>query len=401
MNIGISSPVTINKFTEYLNEEFQGISLQITGLKAPAVDTLILGLLKAGHNVSVYTLAVEVKDIIILHGLHLTIFVAPIINHKWWRPFGIFTYKAMQIKKCVNMDSINLDVIHAHWTSEYAIGILYSGRRNIPIIVTVRDWMPAILKLNKFHYYFYVRYVLNFIVFKHENVKFIANSQYIAKLIKRKWGKDVPVVSNPISDMFFVPAKQEIRKKFRIISITNNICKGKNIDILIKAFRLFNSEYENIELYLVGRDFHENHPTIIKWKQNGFLENVKLFGHVNNYELVKVLDQSDLLVHPSLEESFGNILLEAMARKVAIIGGLKSGAVPDILLHGKVGYLCDVTSVNAIKDAIVFLYSNVSYRNELVSRAYDYLLNNYTQSHIVDITLEQYHKAIKQNDLRN
>jgi glycosyltransferase involved in cell wall biosynthesis len=392
MNIGITSPISIYEFLDFLNEESKNKATGLIGLKAPAVDSLILGLLKNGHNVSIYTLA-EVKEIIILNGERLRIFIAPVINTKWWRPLGIFTYKANQIKKCINIDETALDILHAHWTYEYAIGALYS-KKNVPIIVTVRDWMPTILRLFKSNYYFYIRYILDYIVFQHKKANFIANSGYIAQKIKKKWNIDATIIPNPIDDIFLSLPKGVKREKFTIISITNTICKLKNIENLICAFHEFGLKYENIELFLVGRDFVDNNFSVIKWKAKGLLNNVRLLGNIQHNELIKILDQSDLLVHPSLEESFGNILIEAMARKIPTVGGLKSGAVPYILLNGKIGYLCDIKSITSIKDAIEFLYLHPSYRNEIAEKAYNYLLNNYTQSIVVNSTLNLYNKLL-------
>jgi glycosyltransferase involved in cell wall biosynthesis len=392
MNIAIASPITIYKFLDYLDKESNDKAAKLDGLKAPAVDSLILGLLKNGHNLSIYTLG-ETKEIVRLNGKQLSIFIAPVINTKWWRPLGIFTYKANQIRKCINLDKTAIDIIHAHWTYEYAIGALYS-KKNVPVVVTVRDWAPAVLKLFKYNYYFYVRYILDYIVFNHKKVKFIANSEYIAQKIKKKWKVDAIVIPNPVDDNFLSSPKEEKKQKFTIISITNKLCKLKNIDNLIYAFQQFRLKYENVELFLVGSDFTDANFFINKWRQKGLLEDVKLLGNIQHDELIKILDQSDLLVHPSLEESFGNIFIEAMARKVPTLGGLKSGAVPYILLNGETGYLCDVKSVFSIKESIEFLYLNPLYRKKLAEKAYIYLLNNYTSSIIVTLTLKQYNKLL-------
>ena len=64
------------------------------------------------------------------------------------------------------------------------------------------------------------------------------------------------------------------------------------------------------------------------------------------------------MVHPSLEETFGNILIEAMACKCLPIGGIDSGAVPYVLQHGKLGVLCDVRSPKAIFNAMQTVYNS-------------------------------------------
>jgi glycosyltransferase involved in cell wall biosynthesis len=80
---------------------------------------------------------------------------------------------------------------------------------------------------------------------------------------------------------------------------------------------------------------------------------VVLLGWLDRDDLKDLLDSASALVLPSLEETFGNVLLEGMARRVEVIGGRASGAVPAVLGQGKYGILCDVTSPEALCAAMV------------------------------------------------
>ncbi|GHT43391.1 hypothetical protein FACS189438_0470 [Bacteroidia bacterium] len=331
MKVGISSPITISKFVNYLCLEYHNRAVEIEGLKASAVDALVLGLLQKGHSVSIYTLSERVNNMEILKGERLTIFVNPLINRKWWRIFGVFTYKAIQIKNCIEADNIKLDLIHAHWTYEYAIGTIW-GNKHIPVFVTVRDWIPAILRYKNFGYYYIIRYFLDFYVFSHKNINFIANSQYLSSLIKQRWKIEANIIPNAVSNSYIATTTiTKQHKIFNIISISTTIDKRKNIESLIYAFSKFNALHENSTLVLVGNDFIESHPKVKKWKSDKLLKNVLLKGYIKHNDLIDILDNSDLLVHPSLEESFGNTLIEAMARKIPVIAGKNSGAVPFVL----------------------------------------------------------------------
>ena len=81
------------------------------------------------------------------------------------------------------------------------------------------------------------------------------------------------------------------------------------------------------------------------WAQKkGLSDGVNFVGPVDPDELIDIYEQVDLMVHPSMEESFGMVLVEAMARKIPVIGGEKSGAVPWVLDNGKAGVLTDIRS---------------------------------------------------------
>jgi glycosyltransferase involved in cell wall biosynthesis len=71
--------------------------------------------------------------------------------------------------------------------------------------------------------------------------------------------------------------------------------------------------------------------------------------------LLAKLSESNLLLHPALEETFGMSIAEAMSLGVPVIGGQASGAVPWVIGEG--GVVTDVTSAASIEAAAVALIS--------------------------------------------
>jgi glycosyltransferase involved in cell wall biosynthesis len=95
-------------------------------------------------------------------------------------------------------------------------------------------------------------------------------------------------------------------------------------------------------------------------------EGIDFVGRVNHETLLRRLaGEIDVLVHPSLEESFGNTLVEAMALGIAAIAGRDSGAVPWVLDDGQAGLLVDVRSPQAIAEAMVLLLEDTDYRQSI------------------------------------
>ena len=77
---------------------------------------------------------------------------------------------------------------------------------------------------------------------------------------------------------------------------------------------------------------------------------MEFIGRIPYSQLLDGLATADVLVHPSLEETFGMSIAEAMALGVPVIGGAHSGAVPWVVGEG--GILTDVTSAEAIEQAM-------------------------------------------------
>jgi glycosyltransferase involved in cell wall biosynthesis len=393
MHIGIASPITISDFFDCLDFESQLIAKNINGLKAPSVDTLIRGLINEGHKVSIYTLTPEVNQILKLQGSKLKIFVAPYRRKGWKRAIDLFSYESKNIEKLIYMDSNLPDILHANWTYEYSRGVA-NFTNKIPILVTVHDWAPKVLRLN-LNYYRLSRYVLDYLIFKTKGLNFIANSPYIASKVNNRWGLNISFIPNAINDIYLSKKKHYLKRDiYKIICVSNNVSKGKNIEKLLYSFQQFRVIIPNSTLNLVGIPFLKTNPTIQKWNKLNILEGVNLLGSLNHIALIEEYDKADVLVHPSLEESFGNVLIEAMARKLAIIGGKNSGAVPYVLNNGEAGLLCDVTSVKDLFDAILNIYSNEKLRKKLINNG-DLLVNSvYLQKTVIDQTIKIYNDLI-------
>src|SRR5690606_32710671 len=112
------------------------------------------------------------------------------------------------------------------------------------------------------------------------------------------------------------------------------------------AFQQLLIKYPDAHLSLIGSPFTEKSTRVQEWANKGLLKQVSLIGRVNHDELTIYLDRARIFVTPSIEETFGNTLLEAMARKVPIVAGKDSGAIPYVLEKGRAGFLCDVTNCN-------------------------------------------------------
>jgi glycosyltransferase involved in cell wall biosynthesis len=130
------------------------------------------------------------------------------------------------------------------------------------------------------------------------------------------------------------------------------------------------------------------------WDSLKLLKNVNLLGSIKHDDLIDILDDSSLLVHPSLEETFGNTLIEAMARRLPVLGGENSGAVPYVLNYGKAGFLCNVSDSDDILLKMECVFNDSKGRNELINNASDLIQNKYIDKKVIYLHVELYKKYI-------
>lgn len=123
----------------------------------------------------------------------------------------------------------------------------------------------------------------------------------------------------------------------------------KNPGALLDAFNIFQKSISiRCELWFVGegseRDALENSIC-----QKGLTDKVKLLGY--QPDPVKFLRQCHIYVQPSLSEGFGLALVEAMGCGIPVISTAVGGA-PEIIDHGKTGWLIPISTPELIVDAL-------------------------------------------------
>lgn len=198
---------------------------------------------------------------------------------------------------------------------------------------------------------------LNWIQKKNNKKKFKLNEKSIdgfafrSNSLKNKFEMYLDKSSNK----FFIPSgisEKLINDGGRITKTNNtryvtvaNLIKRKNIDIIIRAF----SEIENINnitLTIIGegeeRLVLENLVNELNLSKNVFF-----LGQLNREQVLLELDKHDFFILPSINETFGLVYLEAMARSCIPIGTKNEGI--DGVIQNKVnGYLIEPTKNGVI-----------------------------------------------------
>lgn len=364
MRIGIVGPVNPASLIDWLQDKH----VPNINDSASAVNTLARGFLDEGHELWVFTLTTELPQRYReLKGERITIYLIPIGLMPRLSGFHQFVvgqfYLPHRMAKVIKKHLGEIDVLHAHWTYEYAKAASLLSNK-IPVFDTVRDWCPYQLSLMKGRSR--VDWLIKNITFKqvmaNENITFIANSGYVHKMIAETYPeKEVPIIPNPIDKSWILNEKRK-ESKHQIVSIATGLCSSrKNIGKLIEAFVLYKKQYPEAKLHLVG-SYDKKAENYLKWEKNGWLEGVIFHGPMVHEKIAALLDEMTFMVHPAWEETFGNIFLEAMSRCVPCIGGQDSGAVPDVLGRGKYGLTCDIHNSQSILETMVKMNENKTYK---------------------------------------
>ncbi len=139
----------------------------------------------------------------------------------------------------------------------------------------------------------------------------------------------------------------------------------KGLPILIDAFAMLHKEMPDVQLMIVGegnmRPEYEESVTKL-----GLQERVTFTGRLDNQQLVRAYQHSDLFVLPSLApaESFGMVLVEAMASGKPVIGS-KAGGIPLVIDDEKTGLLVESNNSKSLASAIKRLLDDPALAKQL------------------------------------
>lgn len=97
---------------------------------------------------------------------------------------------------------------------------------------------------------------------------------------------------------------------------------------------------------------------------------VHYHGKKFDTEKVSFFDQSDLFVFPTMNEAFGLVILEAMSRKLPVVA-TPEGSIPDIVIDGENGLLCEKNNPRLLADCIQRLLDDPELRRKMGEKGFE------------------------------
>ena len=139
----------------------------------------------------------------------------------------------------------------------------------------------------------------------------------------------------------------------------------KNLDGIVAAWRLAAPRVPGARLLLVGDG---RLPELAGALVADLPEQTEWVRSLPTPEVVRALDDAWALLLPSRSEGTPRVILEALCRGRAVIGG-RVGGIPDAVTDGANGFLVDPADVEGIADALVRVLSDRALAERLGAQA--------------------------------
>ena len=237
------------------------------------------------------------------------------------------------------IDANKIDVLHLHWTKDLLVCVLaklFSKRK--PKIVQSRHMTMTRFKNDFYHRFIYKNITMMIAVTKQVQGQI---EQYIPQDIRPK--VETIYIGTQQVQQISVKEKQKLREKYHlgdsfVVGIFGRVEEGKGQYLLIEALEYLKQEGHKVKVLIVGHAMSDEYLASLKKEilLKGMQEYVIFTGFTS--EVQELMQVCDTVVLATKKETFGLVLIEAMAAKVAVIASDTGGPL-EIIEEGVSGLL--------------------------------------------------------------
>ena len=193
----------------------------------------------------------------------------------------------------------------------------------------------------------------------------ITVSKYWKKILKKDFKVDAHLVYNGIDLERFSPNANAKRENSRpSILYVGGLEARKGVEYLLLAMELVQREIPDTSLTIIGRagltsgeSYNEREMFENLAERIGIGNNVVFRDFVSEGRLKQYYQECDVFTLPSRMEGWGLTLMEAMAFKKPVVAS-RVGGIPELVDHGKTGYLVPYADVRGLADSIAKILNN-------------------------------------------
>jgi glycosyltransferase involved in cell wall biosynthesis len=229
----------------------------------------------------------------------------------------------------------------------------------------------------------------------------VTHSEYNATTAARLYGIDralIPVIPHGIPVPPPPPFPRPPGDLPRVLYV-GRLERRKGIHVLMEAIPHILDADARALIVIAGQDF-PSAPGNLTWQQHArtvlpehHRRRVRFLGHVDDAMIDYLYATCEVLVAPSLYESFGLVYLEAMARGLAVIGS-RAAAIPEVVADGETGVLVPPGDPDALARAIVDLLRDAGKRAEMGRLGHERVKRMFDVQTMVDRVLDLYAHAV-------
>ena len=279
----------------------------------------------------------------------------------------------------------------------------YGIKNNIPVVSIYHTHFITYIKyyLRKIPFlipFFYKKAIgITHDFYKDPDVVYTPTSLIIEELktICKLKGDNLKLWQRGINTELFNPTKKD---KSYIQKIVNNdnptllfasrLVWEKNLQALIDLYQFSESQNANLNFVVAG-------DGVARKDAEAKMPNAHFLGMINHEELSKLYASSDVYFFPSDTESFGNVVIEAMASGVPVVVA-NGGGPKSFVQNGINGFICETNDIKGYWEKIQLLLNDNFLREKIVANALDFT-NTLNWENLVKVYFEDLKKLVNRS----
>lgn len=272
-------------------------------------------------------------------------------------------------------------VIHAHSVFYGGIIAAYiSKKTGIPYVITEHLTDFITVQLPAFDR------IISQNIFKQAKKSIVVSSVFKKKLsASLGLPEDTFVIVHNMVNPLFFELNDKKREKGDFVFFTNSfLSPRKNVELIIKSFKIVNEEHPASVLVIGGKAVREADSDyeielVRLSKELGLSGKVRFLGPLSRQQVKSNLDMADVFLLASKFETFGVVLTEALAAGIPVIS-TDSGGPVDIIGRSN-GVIVQSFSAQDFAEAMLYMIRNYdNYKRNEISNA---CKNNFGEKIIV------------------
>jgi len=196
------------------------------------------------------------------------------------------------------------------------------------------------------------------------------------------------VVNNGVEE-FEVKLNKKNNNIIKLLYLSN-LFPEKGLNTLLDSIKILNEKKYNVQLDIIGSARNDK---LIKNVLSNKLNNIYFRGELFNSEKNNYLQVADIFIHPTTNDSFPLVILEAMQFGLPVISTYE-GAIPEIIENGINGILIEKGNVVQLAESIELLINSHELRIKMGQNNREKHLEKYTitkfEENISKIIQEQF-----------
>lgn len=313
--------------------------------------------------------------------------------------YSVFQYAPYDIALANKMAEVivdqQLDVLHVHYAIPHAVCAILAkdmAGSDVGIVTTLHGTDITVLGYDSS-----LKGAIKYGIEKSDVVTAVSNSLAQETMDLIAPNKDIETIYNFIDEREYTkkdPGNLKellgIKPDEKVVIHVSNFRKVKHVPDIVESFKLIHKDVPS-KLLLVG-DGPEKHPIMKSIKGTSIENDVLFLGKQES--LSELYAIADLMLLLSEKESFGLVLLEAMACGVPCIG-TNVGGIPEVIINGENGYIVELGDCEKVAEYGIKILQNPTLHKQIVDRSQEVIQDRFSSKSIVEQYEAMYERVAK------